>query len=126
MERWIVPDLFTLADAIAAAGLNTFVVRRALQRMERGEITPPQAAQYIGDDELGALSRNGTGPYRYANTETKGKEAARDIQRNLGQSLVNLSMLITQGGRTENNWPHIPLELLYLFYYGPSGHLAVN
>ena len=47
MEPWRVPDLFVLADAIAAAGLNTFAVRRALQRMESGEITPIDAARLI-------------------------------------------------------------------------------
>ena len=52
MERWTVPDLFMLADAIAAAGLNTFAVRRALQRMERGEITPLEAVRLITSKRL--------------------------------------------------------------------------
>ena len=52
MERWTVPDLLILADAIAAAGLNTFAVRRALQRMERGEIKLLEAAQLIAANRL--------------------------------------------------------------------------
>ena len=47
MERWKVPDLLILADALASADLNTFAVRRVLQRMERGEIKPIDAARMI-------------------------------------------------------------------------------
>jgi len=52
MERWTVPDLLILADAIAAAGLHTFLVRRALQRMERGELTPLEAVKLIASKQL--------------------------------------------------------------------------
>ena len=52
MERWSVPDLLILADALAAAGLHTFAVGRALQRMERGEIIPVQAVQLIASKRL--------------------------------------------------------------------------
>ena len=58
MERWTVPDLLILADAIAAVGLNTFAVRRALQRMERGEITALEAVQLIAAKRLIAGSAN--------------------------------------------------------------------
>lgn len=54
MDRWQVDDLLLLADVIAAAGLHTFVVRRALQRLEWGEITPLKAAQLIaGSNDQG-------------------------------------------------------------------------
>jgi hypothetical protein len=46
-DRWRVDELFRLADAIAAAGLHTFTVRRTLQRLERGEITLSQACDLI-------------------------------------------------------------------------------
>ena len=47
MDRWHVDDLMKLSDAIIAAGLHSFVVRRALQRMEQGEITPLETAEII-------------------------------------------------------------------------------
>ena len=47
MKPWTVSDLLELGDAIAGAGLHSFVVRRTLQRMEQGEITPLEAAKMI-------------------------------------------------------------------------------
>ena len=47
MKHWTVPDLLELSDAITSVGLCSFVVRRALQRMERGEIAPLEAAEII-------------------------------------------------------------------------------
>ena len=47
MKPWTVPDLLELGEAIAAAGLRSFVARRTLQRMERGEIAPLEAAEII-------------------------------------------------------------------------------
>ena len=49
MERWRVDELFRLADAIAAAGLHSFAVRRTLQRLERGDVDPIQAAVRIAE-----------------------------------------------------------------------------
>ena len=47
MERWRVEDLMELADAAYAAGLSSFIVRRTLQRMERGEISVCDAVSNI-------------------------------------------------------------------------------
>ena len=47
MKPWTVPDLLELGEAIAATGLHSFVVRRTLQRMERGEIMPLEAAEIV-------------------------------------------------------------------------------
>lgn len=47
MERWRVGGLVELAAAIHAAGLQSFVVRRALQRLERGEVSPSDAIRRI-------------------------------------------------------------------------------
>jgi hypothetical protein len=61
MNRWRVDDLFRLADAIAAAGLHTFPVRRALQRLERGEISASDAAQLISTRWMHVEARTGAG-----------------------------------------------------------------
>lgn len=47
VKRLTVPEWFELIDAIHAAGLYSFTVRRVLQRLERGEITIKQAVRYI-------------------------------------------------------------------------------
>ena len=47
MERWRVEDLMDLAGAVYKAGLSSFVVRRAVQRLERGEISVAQAVSLI-------------------------------------------------------------------------------
>ncbi len=47
MKTWTVPDLLEFGEAIAAVDLHSFVVRRTLQRLERGEITPLEAAKMI-------------------------------------------------------------------------------
>ena len=57
MDRWQVDELLILADALATADLNTFVVRWALQRLERGEITPLEAARNIRRVNHGATER---------------------------------------------------------------------
>ena len=47
MERWCIRDLLKLARAAHGAELGSFVVRRILQRLERGEIAPLEAARLI-------------------------------------------------------------------------------
>lgn len=47
MQRWRAPELMALYDAARAAGLYTFVVRRTVQRLERGEIMPTDAVRII-------------------------------------------------------------------------------
>jgi hypothetical protein len=47
MERWRVADLMKLHDAVSRPGLNSFIVRRTLQRLSRGEIEPLEAARII-------------------------------------------------------------------------------
>ena len=53
MRRWLVIDLMQLYDAARAAGLNTFLVRRTLQRLERAEIDVPEAVRTIREGRTG-------------------------------------------------------------------------
>lgn len=53
MKQLTVPEWFDLIDAIAAAGLYSFTVRRVLQRLERGEITIKQAVRFVNSDRRG-------------------------------------------------------------------------
>jgi hypothetical protein len=54
MERWRVEDLMELADAAGKAGLQSFIVKRMLQRLERGEITILRAIRLISPTSYAA------------------------------------------------------------------------
>lgn len=47
MERWRVEDLLELARAAYGVGLGSFVIRRTVQRLERGEISVSDAISLI-------------------------------------------------------------------------------
>jgi hypothetical protein len=46
-QRWRVPDLMLLADETFRGGLNSFIVRRTLQRLERNEIDVTDAVRVL-------------------------------------------------------------------------------
>lgn len=64
MERWRVDDMMELADAAYLAGLGSFVVRRTVQRLERGEIEPLEATRVISLSFLSAPLRPRIRRYR--------------------------------------------------------------
>jgi hypothetical protein len=55
MERWRVEHLMELAQVAYVAGLLSFVVRRTIQRLERGEITVISAAKIIEDSNSSSV-----------------------------------------------------------------------
>jgi hypothetical protein len=62
MERWRVEELMELAEAVYAAGLLSFIVRRTIQRLERGEITVARAAKDIARSGIWGASCESNAP----------------------------------------------------------------